>query len=161
MFPSLPKIFTLRRRGVPAGGEGFSLIELLVVVAILAVLAAITIPTFLNQKQRAAEGVTRSDVRSVGTDVAGLFAGKVSSVTGGDGSVSPQLVVDGQTVQKNSASVYADVNGNWCVSKIAQSGKMFAMSSTNRSVYEASGPCSSASSNPAAVTAGFDDACPF
>jgi len=45
--------------------DGFSLVELLVVIIIIGLLAAIAIPIFLNQRKKAVEASLKSDLRTV------------------------------------------------------------------------------------------------
>ena len=62
--------------------RGFTLIELLVVVIIIGILAAIAIPTFLNQRDKASEASVKSDVRNAQTIVVAQLANGKDVPTG-------------------------------------------------------------------------------
>jgi type IV pilus assembly protein PilA len=71
----------LSRRSKPLREEGFTLIELLVVILIIGVLAAIAIPSFLNQKSKALDAAAKELAHSAqiaeetcATDHSGLYA---------------------------------------------------------------------------------------
>lgn len=53
--------------------EGFTLIEILVVILIIGILAAIAIPVFLNQRKTANDAATRSDLRNIAIAIENHF----------------------------------------------------------------------------------------
>ncbi len=69
------------RKSQENGEGGFTLIELLVVMIIIGILAAIAIPAFLNQKKKARETSAKSDVSTIGKEIAAFYVDGTGDLT--------------------------------------------------------------------------------
>jgi prepilin-type N-terminal cleavage/methylation domain-containing protein len=62
-------MYSRLRKALQNKDKGFTLIELLVVIIIIGILAAIAIPIFLSQREKAVDASAKSDVRTLATEM--------------------------------------------------------------------------------------------
>jgi type IV pilus assembly protein PilA len=96
---------TARQRLQKDDEDGFTLIELMVVVLIIAILLAIAIPTFLGAQDRARDRGAQSELRNaltaaktIATDDAGLFTNVTAGATGTLATAEGSLTYAGNLV---------------------------------------------------------------
>jgi type IV pilus assembly protein PilA len=108
--------------------DGFTLIELMVVVLIIAILIAIAIPTFLGARQKAQDRAAQSDLRNALTTVKTAYVDSQSYLTDyGDGawaSIEPSLDwVSGASTSSGQISTYSTVDDTVILANYSASGK--------------------------------------
>lgn len=132
---------TLRKR-LRQDDDGFTLIELMVVVLIIAILIAIAIPTFLGAQNRARDRGAQSDLRNamtaaktIATDAGGLFQVGTTNITTTDMETAEPSLNFGTTATADTIDVTVGTAGvSITLEKLTTSGTSFGISSTSQGV---------------------------
>jgi type IV pilus assembly protein PilA len=113
---------------------GFTLVELMVVVMIIAILMAIAIPTFLNSRKRAQDSAAKSNVRNGLAAAQSVFsetqlysasAAMVTALTAEEPGLG--FAVTGSTDAKVISVMTDPATASIVLSALSKSGKCFAM----------------------------------
>ncbi len=115
---------TRRPHAATAPSRGFTLVELLVVIVVLGILAAIAVPVLLSQADKASDTAVKADVAN---------AAKLLQVAEANGEPLPAEITAGESVDLGSAGTFTPtqtltVSGSGetlCVEGTSESGRVF------------------------------------
>ena len=108
----------LNKLRTQANEKGFTLIELMIVIAIIGILAAVAIPNFIAYRDKAFCSSAEADAASIAANFADYFAipthtSLFSNATGGDGNIATSGVATGLlgTAGNNTTAKFGQLSG--------------------------------------------------
>ncbi|MDD2467282.1 MAG: prepilin-type N-terminal cleavage/methylation domain-containing protein [Desulfobulbus sp.] len=98
---------TLNKLRLQANEKGFTLIELMIVIAIIGILAAIAIPNFISYRNKTFCSAAESDANAIGAALADYFAIPThTTVPAGNPTAAPlSVTLSGAGANANSATI--------------------------------------------------------
>src|SRR5688572_9128034 len=151
------------RKHIDREDEGFTLIELMVVVLIIAILLAIAIPTFLGARERAQNRAAQSDIRNALAAEKVYYTDAEVYTTGVTAlqSIEPSLTfTNGQAAGEDYVDVAVSTDAKAvCIERKSAAGTTFALIDmsvgTTAGTYYDDAACPTVPAQNAAIPTGF------
>jgi type IV pilus assembly protein PilA len=109
------------------GDEGFTLIELLVVILIIGILAAIALPAFLGQRQKAQDTAAKTLVRNAATAMETYYTDNEAY----DGANSAALLAIEPSLNDPALTTVTGAGQGYTLTATSKTGTTFSMSKVN------------------------------